>query len=162
MTSESESPIRIERTYAAPVERVWELWTTAAGIEQWWSPDGFTVHVDELDLRPGGELVYTMTATAPEQVEFLRNAGIPLTTRTRKTFTEITPTSRLCYTTLVDFVPGRPPYEVLTEVGLRPAGEGAEVTMTMEPMHDTEWTKQLVAGRRNELENLAKVLDSVP
>jgi hypothetical protein len=30
--------------------------------------------------------------------------------------------------------------------------------MTMEPMHDDEWTARLVAGRENELANLARVL----
>lgn len=158
MTSKSESPVRIERGYAAPVERVWELWTTGAGIQRWWAPDGFTVRVDELDLRAGGELVYTMTATAPEQVEFMRTAGLPLETRSRKTFTEVTPNTRLCYTTLVDFVPGVAPYEVLTEVDLRATDDRVEVTMTMEPMHDAEWTQRLVMGRENELDNLAKVV----
>jgi uncharacterized protein YndB with AHSA1/START domain len=158
MTSKSESQVRIERSYAAPVERVWELWTTGAGIQRWWAPDGFTVRVDELDLRVGGELVYTMTATAPEQVEFMRTAGLPLETQSRKTFTEVTPTSRLCYTTVVDFVPGVAPYEVLTEVDLRPTDECVDVTMTIEPMHDAEWTQRLVMGRENELDNLAKVV----
>jgi hypothetical protein len=31
--------------------------------------------VRTLDLRPGGALVYTMTATAPAQVEFMKQAG---------------------------------------------------------------------------------------
>ncbi|MBE1582928.1 SRPBCC domain-containing protein [Nonomuraea angiospora] len=34
--------VRIERAYAATPEHVWRLWTTGAGIESWWSPDGFT------------------------------------------------------------------------------------------------------------------------
>src|SRR5436305_8401291 len=34
---------RLERTYAATPEEIWELWTTAAGIESWWAPDGFVV-----------------------------------------------------------------------------------------------------------------------
>jgi uncharacterized protein YndB with AHSA1/START domain len=38
------------------------------GIESWWAPDGFAVELEKLELEPGGELVYTMTATAPEQV----------------------------------------------------------------------------------------------
>ena len=28
--------------------------------------------------------------------------------------------------------------------------------MTIEPMHDEEWTNRLVAGRENELDNLAR------
>src|SRR4051794_12482776 len=31
---------RLERTYAASPETIWELWTTPEGIEQWWAPDG--------------------------------------------------------------------------------------------------------------------------
>jgi hypothetical protein len=30
--------------------------------------------------------------------------------------------------------------------------------MTIEPMHDAEWTQRLVMGRENELDNLAKVV----
>jgi hypothetical protein len=33
---------------------------------------GFTTTVDAPDLREGGELAYTMTATAPETIEFAR------------------------------------------------------------------------------------------
>ena len=36
-----------------------------------------------------------MTAAAPEQVEFMRNAGMPLRTESRKCFTEIEKPSRL-------------------------------------------------------------------
>ncbi|MFE9537344.1 SRPBCC domain-containing protein [Streptomyces sp. NPDC006691] len=158
MTSNSESPIRIERSYPVPPERVWELWTTASGIERWWAPDGFTVRVETLDLRPGGDLVYTMTATGPEQVDFMRAAGMPLETRSRKTFTEVTPAVRLCYSSLVDFVPDVGPYEFPTEVVLRPRADGVEVTMTIQPLHSEEWTGRLVAGRENEMDNLAKAL----
>ena len=91
------TPIRIERTYGAPAETIWELWTTPAGIDAWWAPDGFTTEVQKLELEPGGELVYTMTATAPEQVEFMQNAGMPLTTESRKRFTEIEEPRRLAY-----------------------------------------------------------------
>jgi uncharacterized protein YndB with AHSA1/START domain len=149
----------LQRSYATAPEAVWELWTTAAGIEQWWAPDGFTTEVRALDLRPGGELVYAMTATAPEQVEFMRTAGMPLTTESRKTFTEVEPATRLAYRSLIDFVPDHEPYEHLTTVDIRPEGEGTSVVMTIEPMHDEVWTQRLVAGRENELDNLAAVVN---
>ena len=79
----------IERSYPVPPGRVWELWTTAAGIEAWWSPDGFRTEVRMLELRPGGELVYVMTAEGPDQVAFMTQAGLPLATESRKTFTEV-------------------------------------------------------------------------
>ena len=60
----SPNAARFERTYDAPAELIWELWTTAAGLEEWFAPDGFESRVSELELRPGGQLRYTMTATA--------------------------------------------------------------------------------------------------
>ena len=53
MTKQSNK-ISFERKYEAPVEDVWDLWTTAEGIESWWGPEGFSVRVSKLDLRPGG------------------------------------------------------------------------------------------------------------
>jgi uncharacterized protein YndB with AHSA1/START domain len=32
----SRRRIALERTFVAPVEDVWELWTTKAGLESWW------------------------------------------------------------------------------------------------------------------------------
>jgi uncharacterized protein YndB with AHSA1/START domain len=66
-----------------PPSTSWTLWTTKAGIESWWGPEGFNVTVTSLDLRPGGELVYLMTATAPEQVAFMKRAGMPISTECR-------------------------------------------------------------------------------
>src|SRR5207248_687350 len=162
MTTQPHNPSsdkpRIERIYRTTPGVIWELWTTPAGIESWWAPDGFTVEVKKLDLHPGGELIYTMTATAPEQIEFMKNAGMPLTTESRKAFTEVNPTTRLAYSSLADFIPDVEPYEFLTIVDFEPAGGETKVVMTIDPMHDEVWTQRLVMGRENELENLAKVI----
>ncbi len=150
----SANAIQLERSYDALPQLVWDLWTTAAGIEEWWAPDGFENHVSELELRPGGQLVYTMRATAPEQVEFMNNAGMPLSTEARKTFTEVSPPTRLAYVSLIDFVPGHEPYEHLTVVDIEPEGDRTRVVMTVDPMHDETWTQRILAGRGNELDNL--------
>lgn len=151
---------RIERTYPTTAEDVWELWTTPAGIESWWAPDGFTVEVEKLELEPEGELVYTMTASGPEQIEFMRNAGLPLTSTSRKRFIEIERPRRLAYMSLVDFVPDTPPYEFLTVVELTPGDGDVHVAMTVDSMHDDVWTERLVAGRANELDNLGSLIQS--
>ena len=150
--------IRIERLYDASAETIWKLWTTAEGIESWWAPDGFTVKVQKLEVKPGGELVYTMTAVAPEQIEFMRGAGMPLTTTSRKSFTEVKSPRRLAYLSLVDFVPNHEPYEFLTVVDLEQMGGRVQVVMTVDRMHDEVWTGRLIAGRENELANLHKVV----
>ena len=109
MSKDSAPPrrrITLERTFDAPIEDVWELWTTKEGLESWWGPDGFVVKVHKLDLRPGGELLYAMIAVAPDQIAYMKRAGMPLTNECRVTFTEVKPPRRLVYTHLADFIPG--------------------------------------------------------
>jgi hypothetical protein len=88
----------------------------------------------------------------------MRRAGMPLTTESRKTFTEIKSPARLAYRSLVDFVPNHEPYEFLTVVDLEEIGGRTKVVMTVDRMQDEVWTGRLVAGRDNELENLGKVI----
>jgi uncharacterized protein YndB with AHSA1/START domain len=157
MTTEptlSPDAARLERSYDAPAELIWELLTTAAGLDEWFAPDGFQTRVSEIELKPGGQLRYTMTATAPEQVAFLRDTGNPLSVKLRKTFTEVTPPARLAYLSLIDFVPGQEPYEHLTVIDIEPAGDRTTVVMTIDPLHDETWTQGYRAHRGNELDNL--------
>ncbi len=161
MTTEltpSPDTARLERTYDAPAELVWELLTTAAGLEEWWVPDGFEIRVSELELRPGGQLRYALTATAPEQVAFMRNTGNPLSAEFRKTFTEVASPTRLSYLSLIDFVPDHEPYEHLTTIDIEPAGGRTNLVMTLDPLHDETWTRQHRAHRGNELDNLDAAL----
>jgi uncharacterized protein YndB with AHSA1/START domain len=148
----------LERLYDTTPEQVWELWTTSRGIARWWAPDGFAVEVIELDLRPGGTLVYAMTAVGPEQVAFMEGAGLPLRSVSRKTFTTVERPHRLGYRSLIDFVPGAEPYEHLTEIELVAEDGRTRVVMEMEALHDADWTGRLVAGRSNELDNLEAAL----
>ena len=157
-TPSTRRKVTLERTFDATIEDVWELWTTKDGIESWWGPEGFAVEVRKLDLRPGGDLIYAMTATAPDQIEFMKKSGMPLTTETRILFTEIVPQQRLAYTNIVDFVPGVMPYEVATIVEFETSPHGVRMVLTMDAMHDENWTKMAVMGWESELGKLAKLL----
>lgn len=150
--------ITIERTFSASLQDVWELWTTPEGIESWWGPDGFATKVLTLDLRPGGRLVYAMTATGPQQVAFMKQAGMPLTTEGHVTYTEVVDQKRLAYVHLADFIPGVEPYDVATAVEFRAEGQGVRMVLTFDPMHDEQWTRQAVMGWESQLERLAKAL----
>lgn len=46
--------LRLTRTFDAPVDLVWRVWTEPAHLSQWWGPHHFTVHAIEMDLREGG------------------------------------------------------------------------------------------------------------
>jgi len=152
--------ITLERTYRTTPKEVWELWTTADGIEAWWGPDGFEVKVRRLDLRPGGELDYTMTAIAPDQIEFLKQAGMKLSTEHRVTFVEVSSQRRLAYTMMADFIPGVEPYEVSTVVEFEPAPGGVKLMVTFDAMHDDRWTQLATMGWESQLARLAKLLET--
>jgi uncharacterized protein YndB with AHSA1/START domain len=150
--------ITLERIFDAPLGDVWDLWTTKEGIESWWGPDGFIVRVRKIDLRVGGDLDYAMICTGPEQIEFMKKAGMPLTVEHRMTYTEVTPQKRLVYTHKADFIPGVAAYDVGTMVEFHPLALGIRMVLTMDAMHDEHWTKMAVMGWENELDKLAKVL----
>jgi uncharacterized protein YndB with AHSA1/START domain len=151
--------ITLERTFEASLTDVWDLWTTKEGIESWWGPDGFSVKVRKLDLRAGGELHYAMSATAPPQIEFMKKAGMPITTEAKITYTEVSPLERLAYTHLTDFIPGVAPYDVATVVELFADGSRVRMSLSFDPMHDEVWTDRAVKGWEMELGKLAKVLE---
>jgi uncharacterized protein YndB with AHSA1/START domain len=158
MTIASPAPARAQfsltRVYATSIDEAWALWTTKDGIESWWGPEGFDVTVTSLDLRPGGALIYLMTATAPEQAAFMKRAGMPLTSECRVAYTEVAPPNRLAYKTWADFIPGVAPYEVATVVELKPTTEGVKLTITFDAMHDDVWTERARAGHESQMRKL--------
>ena len=60
ITLPSDKEILITRTFDAPRELVWQMWTMAEHLQQWWGPEGWTLPVCELDFRPGGTWFYCM------------------------------------------------------------------------------------------------------
>lgn len=150
--------ITLERTWSAPIEDIWELWTTKDGLESWWGPDGFEVKVRKLDLRVGGELLYAMIAIAEPQIAFLKKAGMPVIQEARIQYTEVEPMRRLAYEHFVDFVPGVKAYWTSMAIDLSAGPGGVKMTVTIDAMHDEKWTQMAVAGWETEFGKLAKAL----
>jgi uncharacterized protein YndB with AHSA1/START domain len=48
------------RMYEVRPEDVFGMWTDAEHLAKWWGPDGFSITVDEIDVRPGGTWKFTM------------------------------------------------------------------------------------------------------
>jgi uncharacterized protein YndB with AHSA1/START domain len=156
-TRRMDGKVVIERTYAASIEDVWELWTTREGIESWWGPGGFSVKVHALDLRPGGEMRYAMTAVEPGQVAFMKQAGMPVTTEAKLTYTAIVVGKSLAYTHRIDFVPDVVPYDAGNKVELFAEGDRVRMVLTLDPMHSDEWTQRATMGWESQLEKLEGV-----
>ena len=52
--------------FAAPIERVWQLWADPRRLERWWGPPTHPSTVQEHDLAPGGAVRYSMTGPEGE------------------------------------------------------------------------------------------------
>lgn len=61
-TETSGHALVVTRLFDAPRSLVWEAWTQAEHISQWWGPKGFSTRVETLEFRPGGTWRYIMTA----------------------------------------------------------------------------------------------------
>ena len=152
----ARSKVVIERTYRTKVGELWELWTTKQGFESWWGPDGFRVEVHALEARPGGTLHYDMIADSPEMIAAMKQMGRPTSHEARAKFTEIRPHERLAITSVIDFVPGMIPYESTIVAEFFPSGATVRMVVTLDPMHNEEFTKMQTDGFTSQLSKLDK------
>ena len=150
----ARTKVVVERTYRARVEELWELWTTKDGFESWWGPEGFRVDVHVMEARLGGELRYDMIADAPEMIAAMRQMGQPVSHGTRGRFTEMKPYERLALTHTIDFLPGVAPYDNTMTVEFFPSGANVRMVVTLDPMHDDEFTKMSATGFGSQLTKL--------
>jgi uncharacterized protein YndB with AHSA1/START domain len=156
VTNPTRQKIVIERTYRASVDEIWSLWTTKDGFESWWGPEGFRADVHAIEPRVGGRLEYDMVAETPEMVEAMRQMGRPASHGTRGRFSELRPMDRLALTHVFDFVPGVPPYESTIVVDLIPTGDRVRMVVTLDPLHDEEFSNMQVEGFTSQLTKLER------
>jgi uncharacterized protein YndB with AHSA1/START domain len=60
LVASSDREIVVTREVAAPRDVVFDAFTDAEHIAEWWGPDGFTNTVHSMDVRVGGEWRYMM------------------------------------------------------------------------------------------------------
>lgn len=91
VTTPSDREVRFTRRFKAPRQLVFDAFTTPALLAQWMiGPDGWTLDVCEVDLRPGGAFRYVWTKPGGRQMGM---GG---------TFVEVTPPSRLVHVEVFD------------------------------------------------------------
>ncbi|WP_019586140.1 SRPBCC domain-containing protein [Deinococcus apachensis] len=111
MTSTTTSPISssvagkvlvLERVFGAPRELVFDAFTQAEHLRQWWGPRGWDVPFCTVDLRPGGRWHYCMKCVDKNQGEFygMESWGLGI-------YREIEAPGRLVYTDYFSDAEGR-------------------------------------------------------
>jgi uncharacterized protein YndB with AHSA1/START domain len=61
----SQATVVIERTFDAPVDLIWQMWTDPEHFKAWYGPDGATIPVAEMDVRVGGSRRLGMEMQTP-------------------------------------------------------------------------------------------------
>ncbi len=61
--------LSLTRTFKAPISLVWEAWTQAEHIANWWGPKGMNTRVVKHEFKVGGEWEYVMTM--PDGSDFI-------------------------------------------------------------------------------------------
>lgn len=61
----SQDAVVIERSFDAPVELIWKMWTDPEHFKAWYGPKGATIPVAKIDLRAGGNRLVCMERQSP-------------------------------------------------------------------------------------------------
>ena len=145
---------RLVRHFLAPPEKVWEMWTTKKGLDQWWALSakdmGYAFRVDKLDVRTGGS--YDIVMSNQEHGE-LHNHG---------EYLEVVPNQRLVQRWDFDIFlgPGEKPYPIDIVIEIEktepwgPGSVGTKMTFTQGPMAKPEYTE---GSRQGVISNFAKL-----
>ncbi len=59
--------ITVTREFAAPPALVWQAYTKADILDQWWAPKPWKARTKRMDFREGGEWLYAMVGPAGEE-----------------------------------------------------------------------------------------------
>ena len=141
----SETTLRIERTFRAPAQAVFDAWTSEEVMRRWWhaAHDWETTEAT-VDLRLGGEVRVVMR-DPHRDVEYGGGGR----------YTEIDPPRRLAFTWYWDGNDKRQ----LIELDFEEVEGGTTVIFTHRDLWDEEAVRSHESGWSRCLENLERVLD---
>ena len=89
MVEEKPDRVTIERTFSAPPDVIWKLWTEPEHFASWYGPEGSTVPVATMDVRVGGTRFLCMEVITPQGTRQMWFTG---------TYLEVAENQRLVYT----------------------------------------------------------------
>jgi uncharacterized protein YndB with AHSA1/START domain len=145
-TQQQTDTLQLQRTFAAPPERVWEAWTSAEAMSRWFRPaDDYACTVHALDVRPGGRYRLELTH-APKGVRHIVSG----------TYEAVEPPRRLAFTWRWEDNPTMP--DTLVTIELRPLGGGTELTLTHTRLAEEKLREDHRHGWTRCLERLAGAL----
>jgi uncharacterized protein YndB with AHSA1/START domain len=94
-----QDAVVIERTFAAPVDLVWTMWTVPEHFAAWYGPPGAAIPIAKMDVRVGGSRLIGMEVQTPDGPRQMWLAG---------EFLEVVVHERLVYTEWISDEAGTP------------------------------------------------------
>ena len=88
----SQDAVIIERSFDAPVDLIWQMWTDPEHFAAWYGPGGASVPVAKMDVRVGGTRLISMRMQTPNGAMQMWFAG---------EYREVVNNKRLVYTEFV-------------------------------------------------------------
>jgi uncharacterized glyoxalase superfamily protein PhnB/uncharacterized protein YndB with AHSA1/START domain len=74
--NKEENTVQVRREFAAGLELVWDCWTKAELLEQWWAPKPWRAETKSMDFPEGGWWLYAMVSPKNEyhwsRVDYLK------------------------------------------------------------------------------------------
>jgi uncharacterized protein YndB with AHSA1/START domain len=131
------SELHLRRFFAAPREMVFDAWTKAEMLKEWFGPKCFTIPLCEMDARGGGEIRIHMQA--PDGTVF------PLTGR----IVELYPPYRFHFTSGPIDKDGRQIFETWTSVYFEEKNSGTEVVLDVHVTKSTPEAAMYLKGMRD-------------
>jgi uncharacterized protein YndB with AHSA1/START domain len=110
--------LSLERVIRAPRTVVWNAWTDAASLEQWWLPAPMRCRVERLEVTPGGGFV---TRMSDDGVEFVPHVDA--------CFLVVDAFERVVFTNAIDseWRPATPePVAMTAEITMRDHADGTD------------------------------------
>lgn len=150
--------LNFDRTYDAPLTRVWQAWTDPELLRQWWGPEGTEVVECEIDLEVGGAIRVVMEA-GPSMGKY-QGTRWPMA----GAFTEIDDEAALEYDarSWTDGQEDTTTIEHTNHVAFAPAGDGTRVQLTIDISRIGSKAKMAAFGMRwgykAQLDQLAELL----
>ncbi len=63
--NDSQDAVMIERSFGAPVDLIWQMWTEPEHFAAWYGPEGATIPIAKMDVRVGGTRLVCMEMQTP-------------------------------------------------------------------------------------------------
>jgi uncharacterized protein YndB with AHSA1/START domain len=141
----NERELIITRVFDAPRDLVFKAWTEPERLAKWWGPQGFTLLLLEIDMRPGG--TWRACMRGPDGTNYWQHGVCR----------ELVPPERLAYTLVWD---SDPEHEMLVTVVFAERGAKTEMTFSQRPFKSVETRDSHRDGWSSSFDRLAVALAS--